>query len=61
MARCVAFVIAADDANPDAAEGVLHEAVEAAEAAGMRASKVSGEAVVGRAGDAPRAAGLRFA
>jgi nucleotide-binding universal stress UspA family protein/nitrite reductase/ring-hydroxylating ferredoxin subunit len=39
-------------ANPDAADTVLQSAVEAAEAAGMRASKVSAEAVVGRAGDA---------
>jgi nucleotide-binding universal stress UspA family protein len=39
-------------ANAGAAEDVLQGAVQAAEAAGMRASKVSGEAVVGRAGDA---------
>jgi nucleotide-binding universal stress UspA family protein/nitrite reductase/ring-hydroxylating ferredoxin subunit len=38
-------------ASPDAADTVLQSAVEAAEAAGMRASKVSAEAVVGRAGD----------
>jgi nucleotide-binding universal stress UspA family protein/nitrite reductase/ring-hydroxylating ferredoxin subunit len=38
--------------SPDAAEDILSGAIEAAEAAGVRASRVSGEAVVGRAGDA---------
>ena len=38
--------------SADSAQEILSGAVEAAEAAGMRASKVSAEAVVGRAGDA---------
>jgi nucleotide-binding universal stress UspA family protein len=37
---------------PDQAQEILSGALEAAEAAGMRASKLSSEAVVGRAGDA---------
>jgi nucleotide-binding universal stress UspA family protein/nitrite reductase/ring-hydroxylating ferredoxin subunit len=37
---------------PDAAQDILAQAVEAAEAAGVRSSKVSSETVVGRAGDA---------
>jgi len=54
IARAVSAKLTAVTAatNPDTAEDVLQGAVEAAEAAGMRASKVSGEAVVGRAGDA---------
>jgi len=54
IARAVSATLTAVTAatNPDAAEDVLQGAVEAAEAAGMRSSKVSGEAVVGRAGDA---------
>jgi nucleotide-binding universal stress UspA family protein/nitrite reductase/ring-hydroxylating ferredoxin subunit len=54
IARAVSAKLTAvtASANPDAAEDVLQGAVQAAEAAGMRASKVSGEAVVGRAGDA---------
>jgi nucleotide-binding universal stress UspA family protein len=52
IARAVSATLTAVTAstNPDAAEDVLQGAVEAAEAAGMRSSKVSGEAVVGRAG-----------
>ena len=54
IARAVSAKLTAvtASANPDTAEDVLQGAVQAAEAAGMRASKVSGEAVVGRAGDA---------
>jgi nucleotide-binding universal stress UspA family protein len=54
IARAVSAKLTAVTASPnaDAAEDVLQGAVQAAEAAGMRASKVSGEAVVGRAGDA---------
>src|SRR3954465_6328856 len=37
---------------PEQAQEILSGALEAAEAAGMRASKLSSEAVVGRAGDA---------
>jgi nucleotide-binding universal stress UspA family protein/nitrite reductase/ring-hydroxylating ferredoxin subunit len=36
---------------PDAAQEILSDALEAAEAAGMRSSKLSAEAVAGRAGD----------
>jgi nucleotide-binding universal stress UspA family protein/nitrite reductase/ring-hydroxylating ferredoxin subunit len=54
IARAVSAKLTAvtASANAGAAEDVLQGAVQAAEAAGMRASKVSGEAVVGRAGDA---------
>ena len=54
IARAVSAKLTAVTASQtaDAAENVLQGAVEAAEAAGMRASKVSAEAVVGRAGDA---------
>ncbi len=38
--------------TPDAAQEILSGALEAAEAAGMRSSKLSAEAVAGRAGDA---------
>jgi nucleotide-binding universal stress UspA family protein/nitrite reductase/ring-hydroxylating ferredoxin subunit len=53
IARAVSAKLTAVTAatNVDAAEDVLQGAVQAAEAAGMRASKVSAEAVVGRAGD----------
>jgi nucleotide-binding universal stress UspA family protein/nitrite reductase/ring-hydroxylating ferredoxin subunit len=53
IARAVSAKLTAVTAatNADAAEDVLQGAVQAAEAAGMRASKVSAEAVVGRAGD----------
>jgi nucleotide-binding universal stress UspA family protein/nitrite reductase/ring-hydroxylating ferredoxin subunit len=53
IARAVSATLTAVTAaqSTDAAEGILSGAVEAAEAAGMRASKVSSEAVVGRAGD----------
>jgi nucleotide-binding universal stress UspA family protein/nitrite reductase/ring-hydroxylating ferredoxin subunit len=54
IARAVSARLTAVTAatNADAAEDVLQGAIQAAEAAGMRASKVSSEAVVGRAGDA---------
>ena len=54
IARAVSAKLTAVTASqtPDAAGEVLQEAVEAAEAAGMRASRVSAEAVAGRAGDA---------
>src|SRR4051812_50211557 len=42
---------------PDQAQEILSGALEAAEAAGVRASKLSSEAVVGRAGDALGSAG----
>jgi nucleotide-binding universal stress UspA family protein/nitrite reductase/ring-hydroxylating ferredoxin subunit len=54
IARAVSAKLTAvtASATPDAAEDVLSEAVHVAEAAGMRSSKVSAEAVLGRAGDA---------
>jgi nucleotide-binding universal stress UspA family protein/nitrite reductase/ring-hydroxylating ferredoxin subunit len=54
IARAVSAKLTAVTASqtPDAAGDVLQGAVQAAEAAGMRASNVSSEAVAGRAGDA---------
>ena len=54
IARAVSAKLTAvtASANAAAADDVLQGAVQAAEAAGMRASKVSAEAVVGRVGDA---------
>jgi nucleotide-binding universal stress UspA family protein/nitrite reductase/ring-hydroxylating ferredoxin subunit len=54
IARAVSAKLTAvtASANAGGADDVLQGAVQAAEAAGMRASKVSAEAVVGRAGDA---------
>ena len=54
IARAVSAKLTAVTAtrSPDTARDILSGAVEAAEAAGVRSSKVSAEAVAGRAGDA---------
>ena len=54
IARAVSAKLTAITGSPapDQAQDILSGALEAAEAAGMRASKLSSEAVVGRAGDA---------
>jgi nucleotide-binding universal stress UspA family protein/nitrite reductase/ring-hydroxylating ferredoxin subunit len=54
IARAVSAKLTAITGSPvpDAAQEILTQAVEAAEAAGVRSSKVSSEAVAGRAGDA---------
>jgi nucleotide-binding universal stress UspA family protein/nitrite reductase/ring-hydroxylating ferredoxin subunit len=53
IARAVSAKLTAITGSPvpDAAQGILTQAVEAAEAAGVRSSKVSSEAIAGRAGD----------
>ena len=59
IARAVSAKLTAvtGSASTEGAEDILAGAVESAEAAGMRASKVSAEVVAGRAGDALVAAG----
>ncbi len=54
IARAVSskLVAVTGSSSADAAEDILSGALEAAEAAGMRSSKLSAEAVAGRAGDA---------
>jgi nucleotide-binding universal stress UspA family protein/nitrite reductase/ring-hydroxylating ferredoxin subunit len=53
IARAVSAKLVAITGSPvpDSAQAILSQAVEAAEAAGVRSSKVSAEAIAGRAGD----------